>query len=49
MGGSFVEKGGHNILEVAQLGKAVIFGTDMRSFKDEAELFYSIKQGYNVI
>lgn len=39
MGGSFVQKGGHNILEVAQLGKAVVFGPDMRSFQDEAELF----------
>lgn len=39
MGGSFVPKGGHNILEVAQLGKAVIFGPDMRSFEDEAKLF----------
>ena len=39
MGGSFVEKGGHNILEVAQLGKAVIFGPDMRSFEDEARIF----------
>lgn len=39
MGGSFVEKGGHNILEVAQLGKAVVFGPDMRSFEDEAAIF----------
>ena len=39
MGGSFVEKGGHNILEVAQLGKAVAFGPDMRSFMDEASIF----------
>lgn len=45
MGGSFVHKGGHNILEVAQLGKAVIFGPDMRSFKDEAELFLQHKAG----
>jgi len=45
MGGSFVEKGGHNILEVAQLGKAVIFGPDMRNFKDEAELFLQHKAG----
>ncbi|MCK5722787.1 MAG: 3-deoxy-D-manno-octulosonic acid transferase [Gammaproteobacteria bacterium] len=45
MGGSFVKKGGHNILEVAQLGKAVIFGPDMRSFKDEAELFLQYKAG----
>ena len=39
MGGSFVPKGGHNILEVAQLGKAVIFGPDMSNFEFEAALF----------
>ena len=45
MGGSFVEKGGHNILEVAQLGKAVIFGTDMRNFEDEANVFIQYNAG----
>ena len=45
MGGSFVPKGGHNILEVAQLGKAVVFGPDMRSFEDEASLFLKYKNG----
>ena len=45
MGGSFVPKGGHNILEVAQLGKAVVFGPDMRSFEDEASLFVKYKNG----
>lgn len=45
MGGSFVEKGGHNILEVAQLGKAVVFGPDMRSFEFEAELFLQHEAG----
>jgi len=45
MGGSFVHKGGHNILEVAQAGKAVVFGPDMRSFEDEAELFLQYKTG----
>ena len=45
MGGSFVQKGGHNILEVAQLGKAVVFGPDMRSFADEAELFLEYETG----
>jgi 3-deoxy-D-manno-octulosonic-acid transferase len=45
MGGSFVEKGGHNILEVAQLGKAVVFGPDMRSFADEAKLFLHHEAG----
>lgn len=45
MGGSFVEKGGHNILEVAQLGKAVVFGPDMRSFEDEAAIFIEHNAG----
>ena len=45
MGGSFVSKGGHNILEVAQLGKAVIFGSDMRNFESEAELFLNHQAG----
>ena len=45
MGGSFVPKGGHNILEVAQLGKAVVFGPDMRSFEDEANLFLKYNSG----
>lgn len=45
MGGSFVEKGGHNILEVAQLGKAVIFGPDMSNFMDEANIFIQYNAG----
>ena len=45
MGGSFVEKGGHNILEVAQLGKSVLFGPDMRSFMDEANIFVQYNAG----
>lgn len=45
MGGSFVEKGGHNILEVAQLGKAVIFGPDMSNFVDEANIFIQYGAG----
>ena len=45
MGGSFVQKGGHNILEVAQLGKAVVFGPDMRSFEDEAKIFIEYNAG----
>ncbi len=45
MGGSFVQKGGHNILEVAQLGKAVIFGPDMCNFEDEANIFIQYHAG----
>ena len=39
MGGSFVNKGGQNIIEVARQGKAVIFGSHMKNFTDEAQLF----------
>ena len=39
MGGSLVPVGGHNILEVAQQGKAVVFGPHMHNFAAEAELF----------
>lgn len=35
MGGSFVPVGGHNILEPAMLGKAILFGPYMDNFKDE--------------
>jgi len=38
MGGSFVDVGGHNILEVAAAKKAVVCGPDMRQFSAEAEL-----------
>lgn len=36
MGGSLVPKGGHNIIEPARLGKAIIFGGFMDNFKEEA-------------
>ena len=39
MGGAFLPFGGHNILEVAQAGKAVVFGTHMDNFADEAKTF----------
>lgn len=38
MGGSFAPFGGHNILEPARLGKAVVFGPHMQNFAEEAEL-----------
>ncbi|MFV2054847.1 MAG: 3-deoxy-D-manno-octulosonic acid transferase [Thiohalomonadales bacterium] len=38
VGGSFVKHGGHNILEPAQLGKAIICGPSMENFSDECEL-----------
>ncbi len=45
MGGAFAEKGGQNILEVAQQGKAVIFGKHMDNFRDEARLFLQQQAG----
>lgn len=39
MGGSFVPKGGHNFLEPAALGKAIITGWDNSDFEDELAEF----------
>ena len=36
MGGSFAPVGGHNVLEAAMLGKAILFGPHMFNFIDEA-------------
>jgi 3-deoxy-D-manno-octulosonic-acid transferase len=43
VGGSLVKKGGHNILEPASLGKAIIFGPHMFNFRDIANLFLCAK------
>ena len=48
MGGSFVDKGGQNILEVAQAKKTVVFGPYMTNFKDEAQLFVEHKAGIQI-
>lgn len=39
MGGSFEPFGGQNIIEVAQAGKALVFGPHMENFQDEARVF----------
>jgi len=39
IGGSFLPFGGHNPLEPAALGKAVVFGPEMSNFKEISELF----------
>ena len=38
MGGSFIPRGGHNLLEPAHFGKAVIFGPSMENVAEEAGL-----------
>ncbi len=43
MGGSLVAKGGHNILEPAALGKAVITGPHMDNFLDENRILLEAK------
>lgn len=48
MGGSLVPVGGHNILEVAQLGKGVLFGPYMETFSDETALFIDAAAGIRV-
>jgi 3-deoxy-D-manno-octulosonic-acid transferase len=39
IGGSFLPFGGHNLLEPAALGKAIVFGPEMGNFKEIAGLF----------
>jgi 3-deoxy-D-manno-octulosonic-acid transferase len=39
IGGSFLWFGGHNLLEPASLGKAVVIGPGMSNFRDMARLF----------
>jgi len=39
VGGSLVDQGGHNILEPAVFGKAIMFGPHMQNFKEIADAF----------
>jgi len=48
VGGSLIKKGGHNILEPAGFGKAVIFGRYMHNFRDIAGLFLERKAALQV-
>jgi 3-deoxy-D-manno-octulosonic-acid transferase len=41
IGGSFLPFGGHNLLEPAALGKAIVFGPEMGNFREMARLFLS--------
>ncbi len=48
VGGSFVPKGGQNILEPAALGKPVLFGPHMDNFQEERYLILSAQAGIQV-
>ena len=39
VGGSFLPHGGHNLLEPAALGRAIVFGPEMSNFREMAALF----------
>jgi len=39
VGGSFLPHGGHNLLEPAAFGKAIVFGPEMSNFTEMARLF----------
>lgn len=45
VGGSLVDKGGHNILEPAVHGKPIVFGPYMQNFKEIAESFTKSQAG----
>ncbi len=49
MGGSLAPVGGHNILEPAMLGKAIVFGPYMHNFSDEAQRFLDQKAAIQVM
>jgi 3-deoxy-D-manno-octulosonic-acid transferase len=48
IGGSLIPRGGHNILEPAVLGKAVVFGPHMFNFRDITDLFLSNQAAISV-
>ena len=48
VGGSLVKAGGHNILEPAVFGKAVVFGPHMQNFSEIAEIFVKAGAAWQV-
>jgi len=47
-GGSFADKGGHNVMEAARWGKPVYYGPNMNDFMDAAQLLESFGAGFMV-
>jgi 3-deoxy-D-manno-octulosonic-acid transferase len=48
MGGSLVPHGGHNVLEAARLGRAIVFGPYMENFEDEARILLQCEAALQV-
>jgi 3-deoxy-D-manno-octulosonic-acid transferase len=48
VGGSLIERGGHNVLEPAAQGRLVFFGPHMFNFKDSTELLLKHEVGIQV-
>src|SRR5262245_64511878 len=48
MGGSLVSTGGHNVLEPARHGKAIVFGPHMENFRDIARIFLESKAAVQI-
>lgn len=48
VGGSLVEKGGHNPIEPALFGKAILFGKHMQNFKEIRDVFIHEKAAIEV-
>ncbi|MFH1655382.1 MAG: 3-deoxy-D-manno-octulosonic acid transferase [Candidatus Omnitrophota bacterium] len=48
VGGSLVNKGGHNIIEPGYFGKPIIFGPNMSNFQDMTDTFLSRKAAIQV-
>lgn len=48
IGGSLVKKGGHNPIEPALFGKAIVFGKHMENFKEIRDVFINAKAAIEV-
>ncbi len=49
IGGSLIQRGGHNLLEPALLGRPIIFGPHMFNFKEISQLFLKRQAAYRVV
>lgn len=49
VGGSLVNRGGHNIMEAARWGRPVYYGPGMKDFSDAADLLEQYGAGFRVV